>query len=93
MFTTVAIAATIVLLFGSLFPNVMPSTLNDAWSLTIENASSSPYTLKVMTWAAAIVTPPVVLIYQGWTYWVFRQRISTHHIPNSIGLTVGAERS
>lgn len=75
VFTTVAIAATIVLLFGSLFPNVMPSTLDPAWSLTIQNASSGPYTLKIMTWAAAFLTP-IVMIYQGWTYWVFRQRIS-----------------
>ena len=83
--TTVAIVGVGVLLFGSLFPNVMPSTLDPAWSLTIENASSSPYTLKVMTWAMALLGP-VVLAYQGWTYWVFRQRISTHHIPESIGL-------
>lgn len=92
VFTTFAIVGTVVLLFGSLFPNVMPSTLDDAWSLTIENASSSPYTLKIMTWAAVIVTP-VVLVYQGWTYWVFRQRISTQHIPKSIGLPLGAGRS
>ncbi|MGW6378815.1 cytochrome d ubiquinol oxidase subunit II [Rhodococcus sp. NPDC055112] len=83
--TSVAVIATVVLLFGSLFPNVMPSTIDEAYSLTIYNASSSPYTLKVMTWAAVIMTP-VVLIYQGWTYWVFRQRISTKQIPPSIGL-------
>ncbi|ERB50531.1 hypothetical protein N806_04895 [Rhodococcus sp. P27] len=83
--TCVAVIATVVLLFASLFPNVMPSTLDPAYSLTIENASSSPYTLKVMTWAAAFMTP-VVIIYQGWTYWVFRQRISSKQIPASIGL-------
>ena len=75
VFSTVAIAATVVLLFGSLFPDVMPSTLDPAWSLTIRNASSGPYTLTIMTWAAAFLTP-VVMIYQGWTYWVFRKRIS-----------------
>src|SRR5699024_9846931 len=73
--STVAIAATVVLLFGSLFPDVMPSTLDPAWSLTIINASSGPYTLTIMTWAAAFLTP-VVMLYQGWTYWVFRKRIS-----------------
>ncbi len=83
--TTVAIMATGVLLFGALFPNVMPSTLDPAWSLTIDNASSSPYTLKVMTWAAGLLAP-VVLMYQGWTYWVFRQRITMEQIPPSIGL-------
>ncbi|WP_305093960.1 cytochrome d ubiquinol oxidase subunit II [Prescottella sp. R16] len=88
VFTTVAIVATSVLLFASLFPNVMPSTTDAAFSLTIDNASSSPYTLKVMSWAAVILTP-IVLIYQGWTYWVFRKRISTKHIPPSIGLPVG----
>lgn len=61
-------------LFGSLFPNLMPTTLADGVSLTIHNASSSQYTLKIMTWAAVILTP-VVLIYQGWTYWVFRKRV------------------
>lgn len=84
-FTTLAVIATVVLLFASLYPNVMPSTTNEAYNLTIENASSSPYTLKVMSWAAVILTP-IVLVYQGWTYWVFRKRISTKHIPPSIGL-------
>ncbi|MDI9954043.1 cytochrome d ubiquinol oxidase subunit II [Rhodococcus sp. IEGM 1305] len=88
LLTSIAVIATVALLFGSLFPNVMPSTLDAAYNLTIDNASSSPYTLKVMTWAAAFLTP-VVLIYQGWTYWVFRQRISTKHIPPSIGLPLG----
>ncbi|GAA4489619.1 cytochrome d ubiquinol oxidase subunit II [Rhodococcus olei] len=83
--TSVAVIATVALLFGSLYPYLMPSTIDDAYSLTIYNASSSPYTLKVMTWAAAFLTP-IVLIYQGWTYWVFRQRISTAQIPPSIGL-------
>ncbi|HIW68634.1 MAG TPA: cytochrome d ubiquinol oxidase subunit II [Candidatus Dietzia merdigallinarum] len=75
VFTTVAIASTIALLFGSLFPDVMPSTLDPAWSLTIHNASSGQYTLTIMTWAAAFLTP-IVMLYQGWTYWVFRKRIT-----------------
>ena len=66
-------------IFLTLFPNVMPSSLNDAWSLTVTNASSSPYTLKIMTWCAVIATP-IVMLYQGWTYWVFRKRIGTQHI-------------
>ncbi|AYN40483.1 cytochrome d ubiquinol oxidase subunit II [Streptomyces dangxiongensis] len=73
------IVATVAMLFLSLFPNVMPSTLDSDWSLTVTNASSSPYTLKIMTWCAAIATP-IVLLYQGWTYWVFRKRIGTQHI-------------
>ncbi|GAA5209796.1 cytochrome d ubiquinol oxidase subunit II [Streptomyces thinghirensis] len=75
----VTIVAAVAMLFLTLFPNVMPSTLNADWSLTVTNASSSPYTLKIMTWLAAVATP-VVLLYQGWTYWVFRKRIGTQHI-------------
>ncbi|MFF7263025.1 cytochrome d ubiquinol oxidase subunit II [Streptomyces sp. NPDC008159] len=73
------IVAAVAMLFLTLFPNVMPSSLNEDWSLTVTNASSSPYTLKIMTWCAAIATP-IVMLYQGWTYWVFRKRIGTQHI-------------
>ncbi|MCX4526799.1 MULTISPECIES: cytochrome d ubiquinol oxidase subunit II [unclassified Streptomyces] len=76
------IAASVAMLFLTLFPNVMPSSLNDAWNLTVTNASSSPYTLKIMTWCAGVATP-VVLLYQGWTYWVFRKRIGTQHIADA----------
>ncbi|WP_033321259.1 cytochrome d ubiquinol oxidase subunit II [Streptomyces yerevanensis] len=75
----ITIVAAVAMLFLTLFPNVMPSSLNDDWSLTVTNASSSPYTLKIMTWCAGIATP-VVVLYQGWTYWVFRKRIGTQHI-------------
>ncbi|WP_322984427.1 cytochrome d ubiquinol oxidase subunit II [Streptomyces sp. S584] len=78
----VTITAAVAMLFLTLFPNVMPSSLNDAWNLTVSNASSSPYTLKIMIWCAGIATP-VVLLYQGWTYWVFRKRIGTHHIADA----------
>jgi len=83
--TTVTVVAVIIMLFGDLYPNLVPSTLNPDWSLTIYNASSSPYTLKIMTWAAVIFAP-LVIIYQAWTYWVFRQRISADRIPDPIGL-------
>ncbi|MER6977939.1 cytochrome d ubiquinol oxidase subunit II [Streptomyces carpinensis] len=78
----VTIVAAVAMLFLSLFPNVMPSTLDADWSLTVTNASSSPYTLKIMTWCAGIATP-IVLLYQGWTYWVFRKRIGTQHIAEA----------
>ncbi|MFS8203229.1 cytochrome d ubiquinol oxidase subunit II (plasmid) [Streptomyces sp. CWNU-52B] len=77
------IVAAVAMLFLTLFPNVMPSSLNDEWSLTVANASSSPYTLKIMTWCAVIATP-VVMLYQGWTYWVFRKRIGTQHIAETV---------
>ncbi|MGO1053950.1 cytochrome d ubiquinol oxidase subunit II [Crossiella sp. CA198] len=73
-------AAAIATLFGSLYPDVLPSTLDSAFSLTVANASASPYPLTVMTWVAGFGTP-AVLAYQAWTYWVFRQRIGTRHIP------------
>jgi cytochrome d ubiquinol oxidase subunit II len=57
-----------------LYPRVMVSSLDPAWSLTIYNASSSPYTLRVMT-IIALIFVPIVLLYQGWSYWVFRKRI------------------
>lgn len=77
-------AATITFAVGSilaaLYPNVMPSTIDPAYSLTIANASSSQYTLEVMTWVAVIMLP-LVLAYQGFTYWVFRRRITRESIP------------
>jgi cytochrome d ubiquinol oxidase subunit II len=76
----VMIAAAAVTMFGSLFPNVLPSTLDVANTLTIADTASSPYTLTVMTWVA-VFGAPAVLIYQGWTYWVFRKRIGIQHIP------------
>jgi cytochrome bd ubiquinol oxidase subunit II len=73
--TALAIALGVTSLFVAMFPNVMPSTLDPAWSLTVTNANSSPYTLKLLTVIAAIFTP-LVMLYQGWTYWVFRQRVA-----------------
>ncbi|HEY5837271.1 cytochrome d ubiquinol oxidase subunit II [Streptomyces sp.] len=78
-FSGATIAATVAMLFLTLFPDVMPSSLNPAWSLTVTNASATPYTLRIMTWCAGFATP-LVLLYQGWTYWVFRKRIGTQHI-------------
>ena len=77
-------AATITFAVGSilaaLYPNAMPSTIDPAYSLTIANASSSQYTLEVMTWVAVIMLP-LVLAYQAFTYWVFRRRITRESIP------------
>ena len=74
------ITAAAVTFFGALYPNVLPSTLDPAHSLTVANTAVSHYTLTVMTWVGAFGAP-AVLIYQGWTYWVFRKRIAAHHIP------------
>jgi cytochrome d ubiquinol oxidase subunit II len=72
--TSLTIALSTITVAVGLYPRVMVSSLNDAWSLTIYNASSSPYTLQIMT-IVALIFVPIVLIYQGWSYWVFRQRI------------------
>jgi cytochrome d ubiquinol oxidase subunit II len=53
----------------------MVSSTSDAFSLTVENAAASQKTLEIMT-VVALIFVPIVLIYQGWSYWVFRQRIS-----------------
>ncbi|WP_022880765.1 cytochrome d ubiquinol oxidase subunit II [Gryllotalpicola ginsengisoli] len=67
-------------IFASMYPVVLPSTTNHAWDLTVQNASSAPYTLGVMSVVAAFGVP-IVLAYQAWTYWVFRKRLSSDHIP------------
>jgi cytochrome d ubiquinol oxidase subunit II len=73
--TAVTLMLAVATLFGDLWPNVLPSSTNAAYSLTVANASSAHYTLVVMSWVALLFTP-VVLGYQGWTYWVFRKRLS-----------------
>ena len=74
--SSLTIVCTTVAFFSGLFPRLMVSSLNPAWSLTITNASSTPYTLSIMT-VAALCLVPVVLIYQIWTYWIFRKRIGS----------------
>ncbi len=78
--TALTLGLAVVALFSNLYPNVMPSSIDEAFNLTIDNASSTEYTLTIMTWVAVIMTP-IVLLYQGWTYWVFRRRLSTDDIP------------
>ena len=73
------VVAGTVALFLTLYPDVMPSSTAPEWSLTVDNAASAPYTLRIMTWCAALATP-LVLLYQGWTYWVFRKRIGIRHL-------------
>ena len=81
--TFLTIALAVAGLFVALFPDVMPTTLTDGTSLTTTNAAATAYTLKIMT-VVAVVFTPVVLAYQGWTYWVFRKRIAVHHIPEPV---------
>jgi cytochrome bd ubiquinol oxidase subunit II len=74
--SAVAIAALVGSIFIDLYPNVMVSSTNAAYNLTVNNAASGSYALKVMTVAAAIFFP-LVLIYQGWSFHVFRARVKT----------------
>ena len=77
-----AIAFAVTGMFVAMFPDVMPSSTDVAFSLNTTNAAATSYTLTIMTWIAVIFTP-IVLGYQTWTYWVFRKRIGTHHIPTA----------
>ncbi len=76
IFTGLHIALTQVAFFTLMFPRVMISSTNPDWSLTIYNASSSAYTLSVMS-IVALIFVPIVLAYQGWTYYMFRKRVTT----------------
>lgn len=69
-------------IFAAVYPVVLPSTIDTAYDLTVGNAASGDYTLGVMSVVAAIGLP-LVLVYQGWTYWVFRRRLSERHIPEA----------
>lgn len=83
-FTAVAVLSVTALVFGSMFPWVVPSTLDGGTGITIWDATSSEYTLTILTWAALAITP-VVILYQGWTYWVFRKRILADPVTQGSG--------
>jgi len=80
--TTVTIGSCIVAIFVGLYPNVMVSTTNAAYNLTVHNTASGAYSLKVMS-VVAILLVPVVLAYQTWTYYVFRRRVSKQEFQAS----------
>jgi cytochrome d ubiquinol oxidase subunit II len=73
--TAIVILAFFTTLFLNLYPHVLVSSVSPRYSLTIVGSASQPYTLKVMSWVALIFTP-IVLVYQSWTYWIFRKRVS-----------------
>lgn len=81
IFTTMAIATTVVQFFTALFPRLMVSSLNPEWSLTIYNAASTQHTLMIMT-GAALVFVPLVLFYQAWTYRLFKERITPQDLKH-----------
>ena len=71
-----------IVVFQGMFPIVMPSSLSDEFHLTVYNASSSDLTLTIMS-VLALIFVPIILAYQGWSYWVFRQRVTRDAIPRS----------
>jgi cytochrome bd ubiquinol oxidase subunit II len=75
---TIALGTAVI--FYGLFPNVMPSSIGEEFNLTVYNASSSQLTLKVMS-IVALFFVPIVLAYQGWSYYVFSKRVSRDSIP------------
>jgi len=79
-FSALTVLASVATLFLALYPDVMPSSTNPAFSLTVANAASSPYTLGIMSWVA-LLGMPGVLAYQAWTFWVFRKRLGVGDIP------------
>jgi cytochrome bd ubiquinol oxidase subunit II len=84
--TSVAIASTVLSFFVDLYPRLMVSSTNTAYSLTVQNSASGSYALKVMT-VVTVILFPTVLIYQGWTYHVFRERVRTDDfaVPEDAG--------
>ena len=73
--TAVTMASCIASIFVGLYPNVMVSSTNPAYSLTVHNTASAPYSLKAMT-VVVVIFLPLVLAYQTWSYYVFRRRVS-----------------
>ncbi|MFT9004537.1 MAG: cytochrome d ubiquinol oxidase subunit II [Liquorilactobacillus hordei] len=66
--------ALVALIFTGMFPRVMISSISSKYDLLITNSSSSPYTLKIMSYTA-IAFLPLVLAYIAWTYYIFRKRV------------------
>ena len=76
--TAITIGSTVASVFAGLYPDVLVSSTDPSFSLTIAGAAASNYALTVMTWVAVVLLP-VVMLYQGWTAYVFRARVSTRH--------------
>lgn len=81
VFSAITLGLAVIALFGMLYPNVMPNIDRTLVGLTVDNASSTPYTLKIMT-VVALVFTPVVVGYQAWSYWVFRKRVRAEDIAD-----------
>ncbi|HEY4990835.1 MAG TPA: cytochrome d ubiquinol oxidase subunit II [Nakamurella sp.] len=78
--TAVTIGGVVASLFATLYPRLLVSTTAPENTLTVANSTASAYSLQVMS-IVALVMVPLVLLYQGWTYYVFRARIRTPPEP------------
>jgi cytochrome d ubiquinol oxidase subunit II len=87
--TALGVVSTVATFFTSLYPRVIVSDPNFGNSLTVSNAASAHYTLVVITVVAGIVTP-LVLLYQGWSYYVFRARVTGSEVESPEALLGGA---
>ena len=85
MLTAAGAVLVVATIFTSLFPRVMVASNDFANSLTVDNASSAHYTLKVMS-VVALTVVPIILLYQAWTYHVFRARLSGEEKPSPLDL-------
>jgi len=81
-FTGLTIVTVVAAIFVGMYPNVMTSTIDPAYSLTVFNASSTTMTLQIMS-VVALIFLPIVLCYQTWSYWVFRKRVGREDVPAS----------
>ncbi len=81
--TGLTIAIVVAAIFAGMYPNVMTSTIDPAYSLTVFNASSTTMTLQIMS-AVALIFVPIVLGYQAWSYWVFRKRVGREDVTASV---------
>lgn len=81
----VATVGAVGLIFGTMYPAVMKSSIDPAFSLTISDAAATTATLQIMS-VVALILVPVVLAYQGWTFWVFRTRLTAHDLGTDQGL-------
>ena len=88
--TAASVVALLAMLAVALYPDVLPSTTDPAFSLTVASASSTPSTLRAMSWIALLALP-FVIAYQAWTYWVFRGRIGRANIPAKLPHGAGTQ--
>lgn len=79
LFSVLTIISITVSYFAGLFPRIMVSSLNPAWSLTIENARASQLTLELMTIVACIFVP-IVLLYQAWNFWTYKKPVDQENL-------------